>query len=77
MKDSSRIALFEHGRCRSKFFVQLDTGRDSQYRGTCPNPRCNRHVALYPEALYASTDKARRDYIKKSQGKFSAIYWQA
>ena len=77
MKESTRVALFGHDRCSSKFFVQLTAERDSQYRGKCPNPRCNRHVALYPELLYSSTDKARREYIKRSQDEVSDIYWQA
>jgi hypothetical protein len=77
MEESTSVALFGHDRCNSKFFVQLSMERGSQYRGTCPNPRCNRHVALYPEVLYSSTDKARRDYIKKSQDEAGAIYWQA
>jgi hypothetical protein len=77
MKEAPRVALFGHDRCSSKFFLQLNVGPDSQYKGKCPNPRCNRHVALFPEVLYTSTDKARREYIKKSQGEVSAIYWQA
>lgn len=77
MKESTRVALFGHDRCRSKFFVQLNIARGSQYKGKCPNPRCNRHVALFPQELYSSTDKARREYIKKSLGDTDAIYWQA
>jgi hypothetical protein len=77
MKETTRVALFGHDRCRSKFFLQLNASVDSQYKGKCPNPMCNRHVALFPEVLYTSTDKARREYIKRSQGHIGAIYWQA
>jgi hypothetical protein len=77
MKETTRVALFGHARCRSKFFLQLNAGLSSQYKGTCPNPMCNRHVALFPEALYTSTDKARREYIKRSQGRIGSIYWQS
>jgi hypothetical protein len=77
MKETTRVALFGHDRCRSKFFLQLNSSLGSQYNGKCPNPRCNRHIALSPEVLYTSTDKARREYIKRSQGHIGAIYWQA
>ena len=77
MKEAIRVALFGHDLCRSKFFLQLNAGHKSQYKGKCPNPRCNRHVALFPEVLYASTDKARREYIKRSQGHIGPIYWQS
>jgi hypothetical protein len=77
MKEVARVALFGHDRCRSKFFLQLNVAPGSQYKGTCPNPKCNRHVALFPEALYTSTDKARREYIKRSQVHVDAIYWQS
>lgn len=77
MKETTKVALFGHDRCRSKFFVQLSSSVNSQYKGTCPNPRCNRHVALLPEELYSSTDKARREYIKRSQDENDHIYWQS
>lgn len=77
MKEANRVALFGHARCRSKFFVELRAEISPRYRGTCPNPRCNRHVVLFPEELFPSTDKARREYIRRSQGKVVPIYWQA
>jgi hypothetical protein len=33
-------------------------------------------VALFPEKLFTSTDKARREYIKKARDERSPIYWQ-
>lgn len=77
MKDAPEVALFGHDRCRSKFFVRLSSPVRSTYMGTCPNPRCNRHVALAPEELYSSTDKARREYIRRSQGENDHVYWQS
>jgi hypothetical protein len=77
MKDVNRVALFGHAKCRSKFFAELHAEIAPQYRGTCPNPSCNRHVVLFPEVLFHSTDKARREYIKRSQGEPGPIYWQA
>ena len=77
MKEATKVALFGHDRCRSKFFVQLSSQINSLYNGTCQNPSCNRHVALFPEELYSSTDKARREYIKKSQDENNQIFWQS
>lgn len=77
MKEATKVALFGHDRCRSKFFIQLTSSAISLYRGKCPNPQCNRHVALFPEELYSSTDKARREYIRRSQGENELIYWQS
>jgi hypothetical protein len=77
MKEAMRVALFGHPKCRSKFFVELNAEPASQYKGKCPNPSCNRHVVLFPEELFPSTDKARREYIKRSQGIASPIYWKA
>jgi hypothetical protein len=77
MKEANRVALFGHDRCRSKFFVQLNVELESLYKGKCPNPKCNRHVALFPEELFSSMDKARREYIKRSQGDTHTVYWQS
>jgi hypothetical protein len=77
MKEANRVALFGHAKCRSKFFAELNVEVAHQYKGTCPNPSCNRHVALFPEELFTSTDKARREYIKRSQGETEPIYWQS
>jgi hypothetical protein len=77
MKESNRVALFGHSKCRSKFFVELSADAASPYKGKCPNPNCNRHVVLFPEELFPSTDKARREYIKRSQGILNSIYWKA
>ena len=77
MKEITKVALFGHDRCRSKFFVQFSSTVDPQYRGMCPNPTCNRPVALSPEELYSSTDKARREYIRRSQDENDRIYWQS
>jgi hypothetical protein len=76
MKDVNRVALFGHAKCRSKFFVELSE-LASPYKGKCPNPHCNKHVVLFPEQLFPSTDKARREYIKRSQGVASPVYWKA
>jgi hypothetical protein len=77
MKESNRVALFGHTKCRSKFFVELSADVSSSYKGKCPNPNCNRHVVLFPEELFPSTDKARREYIKRSQSVMNTIYWKA
>jgi len=46
-----------------------------QYKGRCPNSNCNHYVELFPEELYSSTDRARRDYIKKkADGKRDDIF---
>jgi hypothetical protein len=76
MKEANRVALYGHAKCRSKFFAELDAEFAPQYKGKCPNPNCNRHVVLFPEELFPSTDKARREYIKRSQGIEDPIYWQ-
>lgn len=76
MKEAHRVALYGHGLCRSKFFTEIDDTIAHQYKGKCPNPNCNRRVALFPEKLFTSTDKARREYIKKARDERSPIYWQ-
>jgi hypothetical protein len=76
MTKSTKLALFGHGKCGSKFFTYLNDDKMFQYKGTCPNPSCNHYVELLPEELYTSTDKARRDYIKKkSNGRRDDIFW--
>ena len=65
MTKSTKKALFGQWKCGSKFFTYLNDDKLFQYKGKCPNPNCNHYVELLPEELYNSTDKARRDYIKK------------
>lgn len=77
MKKVKRVALFGHQGCKTKFFARLDESpRSQKYRGRCPNPHCNRTVTLFPEAMFASMDKARREYIKLTNHDIGRIYWQ-
>ncbi len=69
-------AFYEHTACNAKYFVQLHRLDEDNFKGTCPNPRCARHVVLRPGELYASTDMARRKYIKLSRGIKNKIFWQ-
>jgi hypothetical protein len=75
MTKAIKLALFGHRRCGSKFFTQLIDEQKLQYKGRCPNPSCNHYVELSPEELYDSTDKARRDYIKKASDEREDIFW--
>jgi hypothetical protein len=77
MKKDIRVALFGHDSCRTRFFTELDDKSESHYRGKCPNPKCNRHVVLFPETLFTSTDKARREYIKESQSRQDLVFWKS
>jgi hypothetical protein len=75
MIKSAKLALFGHRQCGSKFFTLLDDEKMLKYKGKCPNPSCNHYVELSPEELYDSTDKARRDYIKKANDEHEDIFW--
>jgi hypothetical protein len=75
MTKSTKLALFGHGKCGSKFFTHLNDDKMFKYKGKCPNPSCNHYVELLPEELYDSTDKARRDYIKKANSERDDIFW--
>ncbi|HQA72300.1 MAG: hypothetical protein GXY28_00380 [Bacteriovoracaceae bacterium] len=77
MRRGNRVALFDHQGCNTKFFARLDGSTGAQkYRGKCPNPHCNRTITLFPEAMFASMDKARREYIKLTNHEIGRIYWQ-
>jgi len=75
-KEKRKLALFGHGLCGSSFFAEPTDPEAYMYHGRCPNPRCNKYVALPPWELYKSTDKARREYIRKSQAELDPIFWQ-
>jgi hypothetical protein len=77
MEKEKQVALFDHQSCKSKFFARLGSSPYVKYRGKCPNPHCNRRISLFPEELFSSTDKARREYIRLSQHEKIRIYWQA
>lgn len=76
MEEDRKIALFDHQKCKSRFFAKFEAVGCSKYRGQCPNPRCNRKVSLNPKEMFASTDKARREYIRLSHHRDFQIYWQ-
>jgi len=77
MRRGNRVALFDHQGCNTKFFARLDGSTGAQkYRGRCPNPHCNRTITLFPETMFASMDKARREYIKLTNHEIGRIYWQ-
>ena len=77
MRRMKKVALFDHPGCQTKFFARLDSSVNShKYRGRCPNPRCNRTVSLFPEVMFTSMDKARREYIKLTHTEIGRIYWQ-
>lgn len=76
MRKEKQFALFDHHGCKSKFFARLESSPPVKYRGKCPNPHCNRRVSLFPEMMFSSTDKARREYIRLSQHEKISIYWQ-
>jgi hypothetical protein len=77
MSTSRKLALFGHGSCGSTFFAELNDERAHRYRGTCPNPGCNRPVELIPKELFTSLDKARREYIRKAKREEEYIFWAA
>jgi hypothetical protein len=77
MKKETMLALYDHGLCGSMFFVEIADKERSRYKGTCPNPNCNKHVVLSPKTFFQSIDKARRDYIKKTKNSDSFVFWQA
>jgi len=76
MRKETTLALYGHGSCGSIIFAEIEHPESSGYKGTCPNPHCNRHVSLRPKTLFHSIDKARRDYIKKSRSGNNYVYWQ-
>jgi hypothetical protein len=77
MRRKAKVALFDHQGCKTKFFARVEISADARkYRGRCPNPHCNRTVSLFPEALFTSMDKARREYIKLANTRLERIYWQ-
>jgi hypothetical protein len=75
MRSTKNLALFGHGSCGSKFFAEPNDNA-YKYTGKCPNPDCNKRVALFPEEIFGSTDKARRAYIRKYQKGDDPIFWQ-
>ena len=77
MSTNRKLALFGHGSCGTTFFAELNDEIAHRYRGTCPNPNCNRPVDLFPRELFPSLDKARREYIRKAKREEKAIFWQA
>jgi hypothetical protein len=77
MKAMKTLALFGHGECGTTFFAGSNDANGLGYQGHCPNPSCNRKVALLPKAVFPSTDKARREYIRKAKHGNDAIFWQA
>jgi hypothetical protein len=70
------VAFYKHAACKTSFFVMVDREYANKYTGKCPNPNCSRHVVLTPLELYASTDSARREYIKLSRRLQNKIFWQ-
>jgi hypothetical protein len=76
MKKTTNLALFGHGVCGSKFFAESGEEISLKYIGKCPNPSCDMRVALLPEEIFRSTDKARREYIRRSQKEHGFIFWQ-
>jgi hypothetical protein len=77
MSTNRKLALFGHGSCGTSFVAELNKGTSPRYRGTCPNPNCNRPVELLPTELFASLDKARREYIRKAKSEEDDIFWSA
>lgn len=71
------LALYNHGSCGSAFFAEIDNPQCSGYQGTCPNPHCNKPVALSPTTLFYSIDQARRDYIRRIKTEGNTVFWQA
>jgi len=76
MRKEATLALYDHRSCGSIIFAEIENPESSGYEGKCPNPRCNKHVALSPKTLFHSIDKARRDYIKKTRSSGNPVYWQ-
>lgn len=77
MQKENVLALYNHGSCGSAFFAGIDNPQGSGYRGTCPNPHCNKPVALSPTTLFYSIDQARRAYIRKTKNGGNAVFWQS
>jgi hypothetical protein len=77
MSTNRMLGLFGHGSCGTTFFAELNDERANRYKGTCPNPSCNRPVALFPREFFSSLDKARREYIRKAKSEEESIFWQA
>jgi hypothetical protein len=75
MNKSINLALFGHDLCGSKFFAEPSDKNVLKYVGKCPNPHCNRRVELFPEEIFSTTDKARREFIRRSQKVDDAIFW--
>jgi hypothetical protein len=71
------VAFYRHAACNTRFFAMVASENAKQYKGKCPNPNCGRRVVLRPLELYASTDRARRKYIKLSRGLKAKIFWHA
>jgi hypothetical protein len=76
MRKKTTLAVYDHGSCGSIFFAQIDNPQRSGYKGKCPNPHCNKHVALSPKTFFHSIDKARRDYIRMTKSGVHSVYWQ-
>ncbi|MEN6474501.1 MAG: hypothetical protein ABFD81_10845 [Syntrophaceae bacterium] len=76
MRKETTLAVYDHGTCGSIFFAEIDNPERLGYEGKCPNPHCNKRVALSPKTFFHSIDKARRDYIKKARSGRNSVYWQ-